>query len=117
MSTNTTTTLKVTRRKAGLTQADLAHLMGLDSNRVSRIERGERLPSLPEAAALSVIYGRVLNELCADEITVAASDIAVRLQTLPTPKTHWISTFNRRHTLTALADRLADLDIDDYVIE
>jgi len=46
------------RRRWALTQEEVAALLGFDSRTViSRIEQGERLPSLESALALEVLFG------------------------------------------------------------
>lgn len=46
------------RRRWALTQDELAVLLGLESrSNISRIEQGERLPSLEAALALEVLFG------------------------------------------------------------
>mgnify|MGYP000197201114 CR=1 FL=1 len=99
--------LKVTRRKAGLTQEDLAHLLGLTKTTISKIERGVRPVTLPELCALAFIYGKSADRLLTPLWSEAAADLAARLQSLPRPKSQWTSTFNRQHTLTRLGERLA----------
>ncbi|MCW7538425.1 helix-turn-helix transcriptional regulator [Aquabacterium sp. A7-Y] len=46
-------TVRVERRQRGLTQGDLALRAGLHLNQVSRIERGEAVPSLLTIFALA----------------------------------------------------------------
>lgn len=55
--------LKVARRKAGLTQSDLAHLLEIKKSRVSKIERGMKQYRFREIVALSLIYDRSLYQL------------------------------------------------------
>jgi transcriptional regulator with XRE-family HTH domain len=107
MDTSFALDLKVTRRKAGLAQEDLAHLLGVDKSTVSKIERGVRPIMLPELCALAFIYGKRTDQLLASLWSDTAADLAVRLQALPTPKSQWISAFNRQRTLKGLAERLA----------
>ncbi len=107
MHTSFALDLKVARRKAGLAQEDLAHLLGLDKSTISKIERGVRPVTLPELCALALIYGRTSDSVLAAVWPDAAADLAARLQSMPTPKSPWGSTFNRQSTLTALGDRLA----------
>lgn len=56
--------LKAARRKGGLTQADLAQLLGIDgASTISRYEAGHFLPSLPAAFALQAIFDLALPDL------------------------------------------------------
>lgn len=99
--------LKVARRKAGLAQEDLGHLLGIGKSKVSKIERGVQPVTLPELCALALIYGRSADSLLEPLWPDAAADLAARLQSMPIPASPWISTFNRQHTLTSLGERLA----------
>lgn len=99
--------LKVSRRKAGLTQEDLAHLLGLTKSNVSKIERGVRPVLLPELCALALIYDRTADSLLAPLWPDSAADLAARLPSMPVPASPWVSTFNRQHTLSSLGERLA----------
>lgn len=47
------------RQKLGLTQAELADLMGTRHQHISRIERGEREPTVQQAAALRLVVNLV----------------------------------------------------------
>jgi DNA-binding XRE family transcriptional regulator len=50
--------VRTLRRRWALTQEELASLAGIESrSSVSRIEQGERLPSLEAALALEVLFG------------------------------------------------------------
>ena len=106
--------LKVTRRKAGLTQADCAHLLSVERARISQMESGKRLPTLAEACRLSLIYDRPLDSLLVSVKLPAARELGGRLSSLPTPRTRWISTFNRQQTLSSLAERLLRNEYRDH---
>lgn len=59
--------LKAERKRAALTQADVAALFGIESaSKISRYERGTRLPSLKTALAYEVIFGRPVAALFSD---------------------------------------------------
>jgi transcriptional regulator with XRE-family HTH domain len=50
--------LRVVRRRLGLTQRELAFLLGYDSeSQVSRIENGSRMPFLAEALIIELVFG------------------------------------------------------------
>jgi len=58
--------LRTYRKKAGLSQRDVAVLLGAeDSAQVSRYEKRRRLPSLETALAYEVILGASVSELFA----------------------------------------------------
>jgi DNA-binding XRE family transcriptional regulator len=105
---------KVARNKAGLRQADCAHLLGVNKTRISHIENGEELPTVVEAATLAIVYGKPVESLFVgliDEITV---DLIGRLPTIPHATDNLPDTFNRTHTLQELAKRLEALASSGY---
>jgi transcriptional regulator with XRE-family HTH domain len=58
--------LRMHRRRAGLTQADMAYLLGTQSSgRVSRYERFARRPALETAMAFEIILGVPVGDLFA----------------------------------------------------
>jgi len=50
--------LRAERRRAGLSQFDIAHLLGRHVSKVSRYEQLRRLPNLETALAYEVILGK-----------------------------------------------------------
>lgn len=98
--------LKVWRRKAGLTQVDLAHLLSASPSRVSQIEAGGSLPRPDELLALSLIYGKPLNALVSGLLDNVAYGLVGRLRRMPPAPKNWRAGFNRAHTLSGLARRL-----------
>ncbi len=101
--------LKVVRRRSGLSQSDCAHLLGRERSHLSKIERGEHLPTVEEVVALAVIFGRSTDSLLAGLAGGVRMDLSHRLETLPHPRAHWVHTFMRQSTLSALAERLSGL--------
>ena len=55
--------LSVIRRKQGLTQSDLARLVGLTMNSIARYERGEVQPSAQKAIAIAHALNVNVTEL------------------------------------------------------
>lgn len=98
--------LKVARLKAGLTQADLAHLVGCHKNRICQIEKRNRPLSLREACTMSLALNRTFNELFSLEFEAALEELDLRLGELPVPEFDEAHTFNRLVTLSALAERV-----------
>ena len=99
--------LKVARKKAGLTQADCAHLLSVDQARISLLERGKAKPSMRELGLFSVIFGRPFERLFSGLVVEAAHELSGRLSSVPTCPRHWPARLNRSHTLENLAERLA----------
>lgn len=60
--------LRELREKRRVSRRILAELCGLSKNMVSRYERGERVPSIDEAAQLADYFGVTLDELCGRKI-------------------------------------------------
>jgi transcriptional regulator with XRE-family HTH domain len=102
--------LKVHRRKAGLSQDDVAHLIGVHPSKVSLLEGGRAFPTLRDVAALSVIFGRSAEEFVFTFVEEARKMIAARLPSMPAAPRRWVPQFNRQHTLDSLAERLAELE-------
>jgi transcriptional regulator with XRE-family HTH domain len=75
--------LRTHRRNWGLTQRDMADLLGFESPaHVSRIEQGKRTPSTETALACTALFGVSLQELfpqLAAEIEERFKDRALRL--------------------------------------
>ena len=60
--------LRELREKRRVSRRILAELCGLSKNMVSRYERGERVPSIDEAAQLADYFGVTLDDLCGRKI-------------------------------------------------
>lgn len=96
--------LRNARRDCGFTQADVAHLCGADAATISRLERGERLPSLQETMLLSLIYGRSFEALFAEMMETAKADLSLRLTTLPPVAAETCQNQNRQASLDSLKE-------------
>ncbi|MFR0355946.1 helix-turn-helix domain-containing protein [Streptomyces sediminimaris] len=68
--------LRALRRRASLTLEAAARTAGLSPAHLSRLETGQRQPSLPVLLALARIYGTTVSELLGE--TVADRDAVVR---------------------------------------
>lgn len=75
--------VRAQRRKWGLTQVDLARLLGLASrSAVSRIERAERLPTTAIIIACGIVFGLAAPELFPslhEDIEQAVAAVAAEL--------------------------------------
>ena len=72
--------LKMYRRRAGLTQAEMAYLLGFDNKGVvSRYEKRTRIPPLQAAIACEAVFGIPVSELFAGMRETAEKDIQKRL--------------------------------------
>ncbi|MGW0130511.1 helix-turn-helix domain-containing protein [Streptomyces sp. NPDC003299] len=68
--------LRALRRRAGLTLEAAARAAGLSAAHLSRLETGQRQPSLPMLLALARIYSTTVSELLGE--SVAERDAVVR---------------------------------------
>ncbi|WP_405824487.1 XRE family transcriptional regulator [Streptomyces sp. NBC_01390] len=80
--------LRVLRRRASLTLEAAARAAGLSPAHLSRLETGQRQPSLPMLLGLARIYGTTVSELLGE--TVADRDAIVRAADMePTAAGGW----------------------------
>ncbi|MEU6221747.1 XRE family transcriptional regulator [Streptomyces sp. NPDC047022] len=80
--------LRTLRRRASLTLEAAARAAGLSPAHLSRLETGQRQPSLPMLLALARIYGTTVSELLGE--TVADRDAIVRASEMePTRAGGW----------------------------
>ncbi|MFJ8028104.1 helix-turn-helix domain-containing protein [Streptomyces sp. NPDC096311] len=80
--------LRALRRRASLTLEAAAGAAGLSAAHLSRLETGQRQPSLPMLLALARIYGTTVSELLGE--TVAERDAIVRATDMePTKAGGW----------------------------
>jgi len=80
--------LRALRRRASLTLESAARTAGLSPAHLSRLETGQRQPSLPMLLALARIYGTTVSELLGE--TVAERDAVVRADDMePTQAGGW----------------------------
>ncbi|WP_371643585.1 helix-turn-helix domain-containing protein [Streptomyces mirabilis] len=80
--------LRALRRRASLTLETAARAAGLSAAHLSRLETGQRQPSLPMLLALARIYGTTVSELLGE--TVAERDAIVRAADMePTKAGGW----------------------------
>ncbi|MET7724167.1 helix-turn-helix domain-containing protein [Streptomyces mirabilis] len=80
--------LRALRRQASLTLEAAAHAAGLSAAHLSRLETGQRQPSLPMLLALARIYGTTVSELLGE--TVGERDAIVRAADMePTKAGGW----------------------------
>jgi transcriptional regulator with XRE-family HTH domain len=100
--------LKVARKKAGLSQADCGHLIGGTNHKISQLEHGDRMPTIREVCALSLIYGRNFESLFGEIFQQVRRDLSTNLETLPDQTSNRPETFNRAKTLERLSQRLLE---------
>jgi len=106
MSTQFALDLRLSRRKAGYTQRDIAHLLGVQQSAISDFERGRHLPDLKEIITLSLIYGRSFESLFAQLMQEAREGLKKRLSNIPDNVRQYAGTLSREHSLKHLKRRL-----------
>jgi transcriptional regulator with XRE-family HTH domain len=106
MSSEFALDLRVVRRQAGFTQADVAVLLGVHQSHVSDLEQGRTLPTLAETVSLSLVFGRSFESLFGEIMQIAKQDIGERLSAIPKTMRSYTGTFNRDSSLKKLARRL-----------
>lgn len=109
MTYNFAPDLQAARRKAALTQADCAHLLGVTYTRISKLESGQRRPTVTELSILCLILhediGRVHKKIIAAEARV----LGERLSAMPKCPRSWLDRRGRTETLNGVAARLSAL--------
>ena len=99
--------LRVARRKASLTQTDLAHLLDVDYTRVSRLESGKTPPTAVELSILCLVFDGDIERLHEKIIEAEATTLGQRLGSMPDCPKSWPNWRNRVETLKGVAARLA----------
>lgn len=60
--------LRWLRTQRGLTVRQLGELLGVDHSHITKIERGENIPSLPLALKIADFFGVSVDQLARDEV-------------------------------------------------
>jgi len=60
--------LRALRQREGLTVRQLGERLGVDHSHITKIERGENIPSLPLALKMADLFSVSLDQLARDEI-------------------------------------------------
>ncbi len=100
--------LRLARRKAGYTQADIAVMMSVHQSMVSDLEGGTVRPDLEQIITLSLIYGRSFEAFFAEAMTDCTKRLKQRIARLPKDVRETAHTFNRTSSLKQLHERLAN---------
>lgn len=103
--------LRVFRRRSGLSQADVAHFLGVHRSLISKFEQGVREPSMEHVTFLCLLYGTRAPGFCVAALPQFEKTLAERLMTLP--KESGKQTVKRRTTITRLSEQLA-ASSDEY---
>ncbi len=107
METNYALELKVARRRSGLSQQDVAHLLGISRVRVSKLECGIAVPTPDELTTFSLIYSRSFLTLGGPVMPVLFRTLRDRLETFPNRDSYAGGTSTKADTINGLSKRLA----------
>lgn len=94
--------LRHARRKSGLSQAEIAHLVGIDQSTYSRFETGRMTPDTAQLCLLSLIYSRSFTSHYETLARSLKPSLLERLNQLPKTTKPSIRSSNRSHTLEKL---------------
>jgi DNA-binding XRE family transcriptional regulator len=108
MSTQFAIDLRLARRKSGLTQGDVAQLIGTQQSTIGALEKGKRRPTVEQVCMLSLVFGRSFESLFADNLEAGRARLRANLPALPATRVLTAETFNRKASLERLQRRLAD---------
>jgi len=101
--------LRLARKRSGLTQADCAHLLGIDRSVVAKLESGTVTPSVVELSMLCLIYDRPPDAFGEALQIALRKTLNQRLATMPKGPKYWRNRQQRAQTLSGLAERLSIL--------
>jgi transcriptional regulator with XRE-family HTH domain len=106
--------LRVARKRAALTQADCAHMLGADQPRISKFEAGKAMPTMVELSILYLMFGQSLGRASEEIVASRRDDLLARLACIPDCPPTWRDRQTRFGTLGAVAEKLADIDPELY---
>ncbi|MHA7820268.1 MAG: helix-turn-helix transcriptional regulator [Erythrobacter sp.] len=113
MSTQFGLDLRLARRKSGLTQADIAHLIDSHQSTVAALENGKWLPTIEQICLFSLVYGRSFESLYAEQLAEGRKRLRRNLPSLPETSGHTLMSSNREASLRKLEGRLIEHHADD----
>lgn len=83
------------RQKAGLTQGDLARLLGCDQTTISGIERGRNSPMIGRAIEVLRAMGATKVRISRSSLMRPILDLPIRLQWTKKERQNWLSSFEK----------------------
>ena len=107
MSTQFALDLRLARRKSGLTQMDVALLVGTQQSSIAALEKGQQRPTIEQICMLSLIFSRSFESLFADVLEEGRAQLRANIPALPAKRLLTAETFNREATLKRLERQLA----------
>ncbi|MDG2001772.1 MAG: helix-turn-helix transcriptional regulator [Novosphingobium sp.] len=107
MSTQFALDLRLARRKSGLTQSDVALLIGTQQSAIVELEKGRQRPTVEQVCMLSLVFSRSFESLFADGLEEGRVRLRANMPALPANRTLTAETFNREASLKRLERQLA----------
>lgn len=98
--------LRHARRKSGLSQAEIAHLLEIHQATYSRYEQGALTPNVEQLCILALIHGRSFTSYFERITNAQKPSLKQRLDELPPKERPSVKIFNRARTLEKLRQRL-----------
>ena len=100
--------LRLARRKAGLTQEDVALLVGTQQSTIGALEKAKQRPTVDQVCRFSIVFGRSFESLFAESLEEGRTAIRQNLPSLPAMRRRTAETFNRESSLKRLEKRLSE---------
>ncbi len=107
MKTNYALELKVARRRSGLSQQEVAHLIDVSRVRISKLECGIAVPTPDELTTFSLIYSSSFLTVGGAVMPVLTRTLRERFETLPNRNNYVDGISRKATTLKTLSKRLA----------
>ena len=98
--------LKIQRFNAGLTQSDLAHLLGCSQSHVCQLEAGTKQANEKEICSLCVLYNISVTELYRVTTDSAIGAMSRRIKPMPGCSFTWRERERRKKMLDGFKKRL-----------
>lgn len=98
--------MRVLRRRTGLSQQELAYLIGHTKGHLSHIEDGSRIPHFSEGLMIELIFGLAVGSIFIQLRETADRTIERRVRVLKTNLEHSESTHSRVAYKTAQLERI-----------
>src|SRR5882724_7046539 len=81
--------LRVARKRAALTQADCAHMLGTDQPRISKFEAGRTTPTIVELSILYLLFDKSLGRTSEEVVASRRDELLNRLASIPDCPPTW----------------------------
>lgn len=107
--------LRLARKKSGLMQRDVAHLLDIGQATLSDLERGLYRPSIDQICTLSLIYGRSFEHFFAEVLDHGRDNLRSRISSLTTKGGDEATAFRREGTLRRLEEQITVQQSEDEI--